>query len=253
MKVRRHRLGRAVVSATIAAAGLVALATPVAAHVTVEPAEAPSGATVDLVFSVPNERSSATVRLELEVPDGLTVVRPTAPAGWTASVSGQVVTWAGGRIEGDARERFPITLGPLPTGTTVVFPAAQTYEDGVVVRWLDRTTSGATGRPAAALTLTAPLPTTTSTTSAAPPASTTSTTAAVGTAQDDADRGSERESRSGTAAFAFVLAGLGLASILGWIGFAWWQGRQNEARWERIRLEDPEGAASDPRGGPVRP
>ena len=54
------------------------------------------------------------------------------------------VTWEGGRIESGQFEEFQLSVGPLPdaVGTTLAFPAVQTYDNGDVVRWIDPTVAG---------------------------------------------------------------------------------------------------------------
>jgi uncharacterized protein YcnI len=123
-----------------AATVLATLAFPAAAlaHVTVSPGEVPAGATLVETFSVPNERDDkATTKIQLQLPEGVTAPAPQAVEGWTVAVAGRLVTWTGGRIEGEDRVDFPVTVTiPDTEGVTLTYKVLQTYEDGEVSRWI---------------------------------------------------------------------------------------------------------------------
>jgi uncharacterized protein YcnI len=149
-----------------AAIGVLATATPAAAHVTVSPAQATQGSHARLAFEVPNESDTAgTTKLEVQMPENATLtaaaVQPVQ--GWTATVtrSGDkvsLITWTaseGFAIKPGEFQEFVISAGPLPTGVDqVLFKALQTYSDGTVVRWIDPPTADAE-HPAPALKLVA--------------------------------------------------------------------------------------------------
>jgi periplasmic copper chaperone A len=141
-----------------AAALLVALASPAAAHVTVQPPEVQAGSYAKLTFRVPNERDdAATTRLEVQLPTGIDGARLKPVPGWTGSVEGSTITWTGGRIEPGQFLEFDISVGPLPESAGALeFPAVQTYEDGEEVAWIESVTEGEEEpeRPAPTLTLT---------------------------------------------------------------------------------------------------
>ena len=168
--------------ATLAGATLlVAAALPAAAHVTVDPSQAPAGGSTVLTFKVPNEEdNAATVKLEVQLPQDHPMssvsVRPvgtwkatttTAPLpepitdddGNQITEAVSTVTWEGGRIEAGQFEEFQLQVGPLPdaAGTTLAFPAVQTYDNGDVVRWIDPVVAGQPEpeHPAPSLVLTA--------------------------------------------------------------------------------------------------
>ena len=152
---------RFAVAALAGAALLVAAALPAAAHVTVDPSQAPAGGFTVLTFKVPNEEdTAATVKLEVQLPPDHPMssvsVRPIGT--WKATTTAtplpepitdddgnqiteavSTVTWEGGRIEPGQFEEFQLQVGPLPdaAGTTIAFPAVQTYDNGDVVRWID--------------------------------------------------------------------------------------------------------------------
>lgn len=150
----RKRVGGAVALTIV---GLVLLAAPALAHVTVDPGEAVKGSFVKLSFRVPNEVEVAnTVKFEVNFdtnnPIPLVSVEP--KAGWTflvataplgaplETVHGQVtkavseITWSGGVIAPGQFDEFEVLVGPLPGGVDrLLFPAVQTYSDGTEVRW----------------------------------------------------------------------------------------------------------------------
>lgn len=189
-----------------AAALLVALASPAAAHVTVQPPEVAAGGYAKLTFRVPNERDdAATTKLEVELPAGIDGARLKPVPGWTGTLDGTTITWTGGRIEPGQFQEFDISVGPLPEGAgTLEFPAVQTYEGGEEVAWIESATEGGEEpeRPAPVLTLT--VADEADVEDAAPIAST----------DEDDDGGLD-----GATVGAYVLAGvaalLGLAALVG--------------------------------------
>lgn len=141
---------RALAAAAVAA-GLVLLAGPAFAHVTVNPGEASQGGYAKLTFRVPNESDTAsTTRLEVALPAELTSARVKPHVGWTYAVtkSGDAVTaitWTaekGAAIEPGEFDEFDISVGPLPKTDSVTFKALQTYSDGSVVRWIEEPKAG---------------------------------------------------------------------------------------------------------------
>jgi uncharacterized protein len=171
---------RLAVAALTIATLIVAAAWPAAAHVTVDPSQAPAGGFTVLTFKVPNEEDgAATTKVEVQLPQDHPIssvsVRPNGD--WKATVATKplpepitdddgnqltaavdTVTWEGGRIEQGQFEEFQLQLGPLPDAPgTLAFPAVQTYDNGDVVRWIDPVVAGqpAPEHPAPSLTLTA--------------------------------------------------------------------------------------------------
>ncbi|MFC7614498.1 YcnI family protein [Actinokineospora soli] len=167
---------RILAAVTTAAALLVLAAQPAAAHVSVSADTPVPGKHAKVTFRVPNERAeTSTVRLEVvfptEQPFGSVSVAPVP--GWTAEVvtrplaapvqhhgrsiteAVESVTWTGGEIQPGQFVEFPVTLGPLPSGS-VVFKSLQTYSDGEVVRWID-TAAGETSHPAPVLQVSEPV------------------------------------------------------------------------------------------------
>ncbi|HSA53621.1 MAG TPA: YcnI family protein [Yinghuangia sp.] len=153
---------RATVLAAVSAAGVLGLAAPASAHVTVQPGQAEQGGYAAVSFRVPNENDTAgTTKLEVTLPEDkpLTSVRTRPLAGWTATIEKRPlatpitshgrqiteavskVTWTanpGVRINPGQFEDFEVSMGQLPTDTdTLIFKALQSYDNGEVVRWID--------------------------------------------------------------------------------------------------------------------
>jgi uncharacterized protein YcnI len=156
--------------------GVLGVAGPAYAHVTVQPGEAPQGGFTTQFFQVPNEEDdAATVELQVTFPTDYPIlsVRTEPVPGWQVRVEmaplatpiededGQIteavgtVTWSGGRIEPGQFQRFPFSFGPTPDAPSLEFKAVQTYSDGEQVRWIESATPGGEEpeRPAPVLTL----------------------------------------------------------------------------------------------------
>jgi periplasmic copper chaperone A len=153
MKIRRYILG-AVVAA-------LALAPAAAAHVTLQPPEAPAGGFTRLDVRVPNEQDNAnTTKVVVQLPPGFLSVSYEPVPGWDVELTmrkldkpveqfGERVTEEVGRITftGDGEtgvirpgqfQDFGLSLA-VPEGrpgTMLTFKALQTYSNGEVVRWI---------------------------------------------------------------------------------------------------------------------
>ncbi|MBC3843218.1 YcnI family protein [Streptacidiphilus sp. 4-A2] len=165
--------------AAVAAAGVLLLAGPASAHVTVQPSTAVKGAS-DQTFSfrVPNEKDTASTT-ELQVffptatPIASVLVAPTP--GWKATITNvklatpiqtddgaitnavSEITWTGGSIAPGYYQDFTVDMGQLPSNTgSLTFKALQTYSDGSIVRWIQNEVPGQPepANPAPVLTLT---------------------------------------------------------------------------------------------------
>jgi uncharacterized protein YcnI len=162
---------------------LVLAASPAWAHVEIDPASEPKGATVVFAFRVPTEEPTAsTVRLDVQFPTnhpfanvlvqqkpGWTFTTQSAPLAkpittddgtFTSAVT--EVTWvaSAGGIPPGAFDLFNV-FATLPTSTNkLTFKAVQTYSDGNVVSWIELPTKGAPApdHPAPVLILTKPQP-----------------------------------------------------------------------------------------------
>lgn len=161
----------------IMVAGLVLTAGTAAAHVSIQPDEAPQGGYATVSLQVPNEEADAsTTQVLVTMPEDhpLASVSVEPVPGWTVTAQkeplakplktddGEIteavtrITYSGGQIAPGQFQRFPISIGPLPTDTDqLVFKAVQTYSDGTEVRWIEEAAPGADEpeHPAPSLTL----------------------------------------------------------------------------------------------------
>lgn len=176
---RTRAFQRCTAVAAAAGAGVLMLAGPAFAHVTVQPTSAAKGSYSTVSFKVPNEEENAdTTKVQVFLPadEPLASVETQPVPGWTATVTkvklakpittddGQVteavssITWSGGKIEPGQFQQFPVALGPLPTNAdSLTFKALQTYGAHQIVRWIDIQQPGSPepAHPAPTLTLTA--------------------------------------------------------------------------------------------------
>jgi uncharacterized protein len=147
------------ITTAVLGAGISMLALPAlaAAHVTVQPNEAPAKGFTVLDVRVPNEEESAnTTKVAVQFPDGFAEVSFQPVPGWNVKVkksklaqpittdegdklTEQVseVTWSGGKVAPGEFQDFPISVQvPDKAGTSLTFKANQTYDNGKVVRWI---------------------------------------------------------------------------------------------------------------------
>ena len=147
--------------AALALATIVLLLTPAAAlaHVSIHPNVLPAGGFATVNVRVPNEQDKATVvKVQMQMPSGLTSVSVQPPPGWTAAYKMQKLTtpiqtddgpitsevrevdWTAGRGAGILPGEFlqlPLSIStPDKVGAVVAFPTLQTYSDGSIVRWI---------------------------------------------------------------------------------------------------------------------
>jgi uncharacterized protein YcnI len=155
-------------SAVTLATGLLAVgAAAASAHVHVDPDVTSAGGYAHLTFTVPNESATAkTNKLEVALPtdtpfnsvsvkpvEGWSaqvitadLPKPVTVAGATVTKAPSSVVWtadAAHQIGQHEYQAFSISVGVLPgAGTTVTLPATQTYTDGTVVKWDEKTVEG---------------------------------------------------------------------------------------------------------------
>jgi uncharacterized protein len=133
---------------------VVLLVAPASAlgHVTILPETSRPGQSGEFRFRVQNERTdSATVKLEVFIPDGVPVEAEPVKGVTVSRISGGL-QWSGFSLPPGRTEEYKVKLGPLPDQGRLVFKALQYYEDGQVVRWIQEPTDDAE-RPAAVLDL----------------------------------------------------------------------------------------------------
>jgi uncharacterized protein YcnI len=142
------------------ALGALALPAAAGAHVTIQPSQAVPGAFTVENVRVPTERDdAATVKVDVQLPNGFAAVSYEAIPGWKVKVTkaklstpiqtddGPItegvrqITWTadskGDGIQPGAFRDFPISVQiPGKVGQKLTFKALQTYSDGQVVRWI---------------------------------------------------------------------------------------------------------------------
>jgi len=211
MKSPLRRTLKTAAAATLTAGLLAAGAAAASAHVHVDTDDPAAGGYSHLTFNVPSESESAkTSKLEVTLPtdtpftsvsvkpvEGWKAVittselpKPITIAGATVTKAPSSVVWTADeahQIGPDEYQAFSLSVGVLPdAGTTVTLPTAQTYTDGTVVKWDEKTVEGQAepGHPAPSFVTTAkdadahgaavPAAATTTAPSAAPAAGTSS-------------------------------------------------------------------------------
>lgn len=148
-------MARVITLLSVSAAALV-LVPAAAAHVTLNPNTVPTDSFSRFAVRVPTERPDAsTVKVTLELPEGLAFVSFQPKPGWERTVTMEkldppielfgekiteriaTVTWSGGSIAPGEFDEFGLSAKvPDAVGRALVFPAVQTYSSGEVVRWI---------------------------------------------------------------------------------------------------------------------
>ena len=145
-------------SVMAAVAVVIVAVSSASAHVTLERRQAPVGSYYKAVFAVPHGcAGSPTVKVRVQVPEGVIGIKPMPKAGWTVeTVKGKYATeyefhgakisegikevvWSGGKLADDNYDEFVFSsyLTPdLKPETTLYFPVVQECEKGVS-RWID--------------------------------------------------------------------------------------------------------------------
>jgi periplasmic copper chaperone A len=128
------------------------------AHITLENRQATIGAGYKAVFAVPHGcAGSATVKIRVQIPEGVIAVKPMPKPGWNVEVikgkyaaeydfhgaksteGVKEVVWSGGKLSDDNYDEFVISTfltGGLKPNTMLYFPVVQECEQGVS-RWID--------------------------------------------------------------------------------------------------------------------
>ena len=126
---------------TFALFAVVALLPSLAlAHVTVRPRESAPGAEEKYTVRVPTEGAVATVKLELEIPEGVTVTDVPHPEGATHEVkkaNGRItsIVWTK-EIKPKEAAEFTFTARNPTTGESIAWKAHQHFADGSTADWI---------------------------------------------------------------------------------------------------------------------
>jgi uncharacterized protein YcnI len=152
------------------------LPSTVLAHVTLEQQQAPVGTPYKIVLRVPHGcGDSATIRLNVQIPDGVIAIKPMMKPGWQiATARGSYskaysffhgakftegvreVTWSGGKLPDAFYDEFVLSAfiaGELEPGQILYFPVVQQCEQGEH-RWVEIPAAGKhANEPAPGVTL----------------------------------------------------------------------------------------------------
>jgi hypothetical protein len=155
---------------------LVLAPSVVCAHVTLEQQQASVGAPYKIVLRVPHGcGDSATIRLSVQIPEGVIAIKPMVKQGWQIATSRgaysqaysffhgakftegvKEVTWSGGKLPDAFYDEFVLSAfiaGELSPGQVLYFPVVQQCEQGEH-RWVEIPTPGKpANEPAPGVTL----------------------------------------------------------------------------------------------------
>lgn len=114
------------------------------AHVVVRPGDVKTGVYQTFTVSVPVEKDNPTIKVKLDIPEGLASVTPTVKPGWIIQTDkrGQgedavitAITWTGGEIGVGYRDEFTFSAKTPDQMTDLQWKAYQTYQDGTIMSW----------------------------------------------------------------------------------------------------------------------
>lgn len=137
------------------------------AHVTLDKKEVPVGSFYKAVLTVPHGcEGSPTVRIAVQIPNGVISVKPKVKAGWTIDIKRgpytraysflhgakftegpKEIVWSGGSLPDGFYDEFALQTfiaGELTPGATLYFPVVQTCEKGEH-RWVQVPTADKPG------------------------------------------------------------------------------------------------------------
>ena len=121
-------------------ASVLFIAAAAEAHVSVRPRESKVGATEKYTVRVPTEGKVATTSVELEVPDGVTIVTINGAAGSVEQKkSGDRVTSITWKVDiqpAQSQELIFVAKTPL-SGSEIAWKVHQRYSDGTSSDWVE--------------------------------------------------------------------------------------------------------------------
>jgi periplasmic copper chaperone A len=131
------------------------------AHIDPDPIAIQAGTSATAAFGVEHGcDGSPTTSMKFEIPEGVTDAVGVAKDGWTATVTGNTLEFAGGPLGADEADHFDITFTAPTTAGNISFPVIQTCEEGETA-WIDAIVEGAEEpeHPAPTIKVTADVPT----------------------------------------------------------------------------------------------
>ncbi|RIX53921.1 DUF1775 domain-containing protein [Paenibacillus nanensis] len=123
---------------------IVLFAGSASAHVTVQPKEASQGAYEVFTVRVPTEKEVPTVKVEVKIPDEVTISRFEPKPDWTYEITRDAtdkitsVVWtaASSGLASTEFGEFKMSGKVADDAELIAWKAYQTYEDGSVVEWV---------------------------------------------------------------------------------------------------------------------
>jgi uncharacterized protein YcnI len=145
---RIHRRRLPLIATTIATgiaavvAGIGLGAGVALAHIDPDPPTVPAGAHVTVGFGVEHGcDGSNTTQLAFQIPAGVTDAEPVQQPGWTTTVAGDTVTFAGGNLDAATEQTFQLTFTAPAEPGTLRFPIIQTCAVGELA-WIEVAPAG---------------------------------------------------------------------------------------------------------------
>ena len=128
IRTRHLRLPIAAVTATAVS---LFLAGPAFAHIHTDPAAVQAGTDATVGFIVEHGcAGSPTTKVEIQMPDGFTNIEGIDGGGFTATVDGQVVTFAGATLPDKTEQAFKVSFTAPDEPGEVPVKLVQTCEQG---------------------------------------------------------------------------------------------------------------------------
>lgn len=121
-------------------ASLLSVCAVAEAHVRITPRESKPGATETYTARVPTEGKVTTISVQLDVPDGVTIVSASAPAGMKCELKRDgdrivAIIWTVEIKPGEATE-LPFVARNPTSGDEIVWKVHQRYADGTSSEWI---------------------------------------------------------------------------------------------------------------------
>jgi uncharacterized protein YcnI len=163
-------VSRIIIAALLGGATMLAGSTPASAHASVQMygETAKSGGYGAIFLRIPHAAAGLSTNIvEVQIPEGVTSVKPQRISGWTEKVvfaaDGKTATsviWSGGDLPDTAFQDFGLQVKfPATPGATLYFKTVQTLSDGSLASWIEIPAAGVDGhtlaKPAPTVTLAA--------------------------------------------------------------------------------------------------
>ena len=133
---------RVMLATAVAAAAVVAWASPSFAHVDPDPPAVQAGTAVTVQFGVEHGcGTSPTTAVAFKVPTAITNAKGVDKVGWTTETVGGEIRFTGGRLDAATADHFDLTFTAPTAAGTVSIPVVQTCATGELA-WIDVAAEG---------------------------------------------------------------------------------------------------------------